>query len=107
MWFARIAILVVVAGCGGTRATSSTVSNDGEAPAGQPEPDRTGEAVEVSRTTGDGVIELEGDRSLAMEDAERKMAAHCGPDKFHIVQVGEEAVGEARAWRVHYVCDGP
>src|SRR3970282_107595 len=40
-----------------------------------------------------GVIELQGDRGKAMEQANQEMNAHCGPGNFTITQEGEEAIG--------------
>jgi hypothetical protein len=39
------------------------------------------------------VIELQGDRGKAMEQANQEMASHCGPNNYTIVQEGEEAIG--------------
>lgn len=52
-----------------------------------------GSARVLQRTQTGGVIELQGDRSKAMEQANQEMAAHCGPNNFTITQEGEEAVG--------------
>jgi hypothetical protein len=52
-----------------------------------------GSARVIQRTQVGGVIELDGDRSKAMEQASQEMAAHCGPNNYTIVQEGEEAVG--------------
>ncbi|MDB4956699.1 MAG: hypothetical protein JWO36_4268 [Myxococcales bacterium] len=52
-----------------------------------------GSARYISRTQGGGVIELQGDRTKAMEQANQNMAQHCGPNNFTIVQEGEEAIG--------------
>ena len=85
-----------------------------------------GSARVIQRTQAGGVIELNGDRGKAMEQANQEMAAHCGPNNYTIVQEGEEAVGAdtyspdgsppsndgtvsartATAWRVHYQCNG-
>ena len=40
-----------------------------------------------------GVLELQGDHGQAMEDANSKMAAHCGANNFTVVSQGEEAIG--------------
>lgn len=40
-----------------------------------------------------GVFVLEGDRDKAMEDAQKKMAAHCGPGAYRIVKQETVVVG--------------
>src|SRR5262245_61756704 len=52
-----------------------------------------GSAKVIQRTQTGGVIELQGDRGKAMEQANSEMAAHCGPNNFTITQEGEEAIG--------------
>jgi hypothetical protein len=52
-----------------------------------------GSARVINRTQAGGVIELQGDRGKAMEQANSEMAAHCGPNNYTIVQEGEEAIG--------------
>ena len=52
-----------------------------------------GTARVIQRTQVGGVIELQGDRGKAMEQANQEMAAHCGPGNFTITQEGEEAIG--------------
>ena len=52
-----------------------------------------GSARVISRTEAGGVIELQGDRGKAMEQANSEMNAHCGPGNFKITQEGEEAIG--------------
>jgi hypothetical protein len=52
-----------------------------------------GSAKVISRTQSGGVIELQGDRGKAMEQANSEMNAHCGPGNFTITQEGEEAIG--------------
>ena len=52
-----------------------------------------GSARVIQRTQAGGVIELQGDRGKAMEDAHGQMAGHCGPGNYTIVQEGEEAIG--------------
>jgi len=47
----------------------------------------------ISRTQAGGVIELQGDRGKAMEQANQEMNSHCGPGNFNITQEGEEAIG--------------
>ena len=52
-----------------------------------------GSARVIQRTQAGGVIELQGDRGKAMEQANGEMASHCGPNNYTIVQEGEEAIG--------------
>jgi hypothetical protein len=52
-----------------------------------------GSARVIQRTQAGGVIELQGDRGKAMEQANQEMSAHCGPNNYTIVQEGEEAIG--------------
>jgi hypothetical protein len=52
-----------------------------------------GSARVIQRTQVGGVIELQGDKGKAMEQANQEMAAHCGPNNYTIVQEGEEAIG--------------
>src|SRR5215218_2498228 len=52
-----------------------------------------GSARVIQRTQAGGVIELQGDRGKAMEQANSEMSSHCGPNNYTIVQEGEEAVG--------------
>jgi hypothetical protein len=52
-----------------------------------------GSARVIQRTQSGGVIELQGDRGKAMEQANQEMASHCGPNNYTIVQEGEEAIG--------------
>ncbi len=52
-----------------------------------------GSARVIQRNQGGGVIELQGDRGKAMEQANQEMASHCGPNNYTIVQEGEEAIG--------------
>jgi hypothetical protein len=52
-----------------------------------------GSARVIMRNQQGGVIELQGDRGKAMEEANNDMAQHCGPNNFTIVQEGEEAIG--------------
>jgi hypothetical protein len=53
-----------------------------------------GAARPITRTQTGGVLELQGDRGKAMEDANQQMAAHCGPNNFIIEREGEEVVGQ-------------
>ncbi|HSN30834.1 MAG TPA: hypothetical protein VLT45_31315 [Kofleriaceae bacterium] len=52
-----------------------------------------GSARLIQQTPQGGVLELQGDRGKAMEDAQNQMAAQCGPNNYTIVQQGEEAIG--------------
>jgi hypothetical protein len=52
-----------------------------------------GSARVIQRTQAGGVIELQGDRGKAMEQANQEMASHCGPNNWTILQEGEEAIG--------------
>src|SRR5262245_7471025 len=52
-----------------------------------------GSARVIQRTQVGGVIELQGDRGKAMEQANQEMATHCGPNNYTIVSEGEEAIG--------------
>jgi predicted phage gp36 major capsid-like protein len=52
-----------------------------------------GTARVIHRDQVGGVLELQGDRGKAMEQANQEMAAHCGPNNFTVVQEGEEAIG--------------
>nr|HEX4318684.1 hypothetical protein [Kofleriaceae bacterium] len=66
-----------------------------------------------------GIIQLDGDRTSAMNEAATLMMQQCGAGNFHLISQGEEPVGgtetvpgigsqrETRplvAWRIHYVC---
>lgn len=54
-----------------------------------------GSAKVIQRTQVGGVIELQGDRGKAMEQATQEMAAHCGgPGSWQITQEGEEVIGQ-------------
>jgi hypothetical protein len=61
-----------------------------------------GSARIIARTPGGGIIELQGDRQKAMEQAIQEMSAHCGPGGFTI-----KDAEEASASRVHYACNTP
>ncbi|HLL21478.1 MAG TPA: hypothetical protein VK427_05075 [Kofleriaceae bacterium] len=39
------------------------------------------------------MIQLDGDRGKAMEQANGEMSRHCGPGNYTITQEGEEAIG--------------
>ncbi len=54
-----------------------------------------GSARVIQRTEGGGVIELQGDRNKAMEQATAEMSAHCGgPGSWRVTQEGEEVIGQ-------------
>ena len=54
-----------------------------------------GSAKVIQRTQTGGVIELQGDRNKAMEQATAEMSAHCGgPGSWQVTQEGEEVVGQ-------------
>lgn len=54
-----------------------------------------GSAKVIQRTEGGGVIELQGDRNKAMEQATAEMSAHCGgPGSWRVTQEGEEVIGQ-------------
>ena len=52
-----------------------------------------GSAVLITQNQAGGVFRINGDRGKGMEDAQKQMAAHCGPGNFTITQQGEEAIG--------------
>jgi len=52
-----------------------------------------GSAKVINRTQTGGVIQLDGDRGKAMEQANSEMSRHCGPGNYTITQEGEEAIG--------------
>lgn len=53
-----------------------------------------GQAKVIQRTQTGGIIELDGDRGKAMEQARGVMDQHCGPNNYQIVQEGEEVIGQ-------------
>ncbi len=53
-----------------------------------------GAARVLQRTQTTGVIELQGDRGKAMEQANQEMAAHCGPNNYTIEREGFEVIGQ-------------
>ena len=54
-----------------------------------------GSAKVIQRNQAGGVIELQGDRGKAMEQATQEMAAHCGgPGSWQVIQEGEEVIGQ-------------
>jgi hypothetical protein len=56
----------------------------------------------VERTSTGGTLELDGDRTKAMDEADREMAAHCGQDNASITY----AESTRGAYVVHYRCNG-
>jgi hypothetical protein len=103
----KLVAVVVVIGCW-------TGSPPPPAPVSPPPPPMkprpAGSAKVIMRTVAGGVIQLDGDRSIAMDDATRSMVSHCGEGNFMIFQEGEEAIVghvEAPVWRVHYQCNEP
>lgn len=52
-----------------------------------------GSAKVIQRTQSGGIIQLDGDRGKAMEQANQQMSSHCGPGNYTITQEGEEAIG--------------
>ena len=86
-----------------------------------------GRAIVMHQTKHGGVIELDGDHSKGMEDANERMAEHCGANNYTIVKEGWERGGadmaatqdtaeDAQAqqvavktsdskWRVRYQCN--
>jgi hypothetical protein len=52
-----------------------------------------GSATLVNQDTAGGEFRLEGSRDKAMADAQKQMAAHCGPGNFTIVRQGQVAIG--------------
>lgn len=52
-----------------------------------------GSATLITQNQSGGVFRLQGDRDKAMADAQKQMAAHCGPGNFTVTQQGEEAIG--------------
>ncbi|MBK9029991.1 MAG: hypothetical protein IPL61_01410 [Myxococcales bacterium] len=53
-----------------------------------------GHAEYVTQTQTGGIIRLVGDQGKAFDDAQKKMAAHCGPNNYTITQRGEEVIGK-------------
>lgn len=52
-----------------------------------------GSATLITQNQAGGVFRISGDRGKGMEDANKQMAAHCGPGNYTVVQQGEEAIG--------------
>jgi hypothetical protein len=87
-----------------------------------------GNARIIQMTPTGGTIELQDDRSKAMEQATGQMNQKCGPNNFTIVQEGWETTDPSRAsqdpsggpttdsnggtshtgmaWRIHFQCNG-
>jgi len=68
-----------------------------------------GTARIIEQTQVGGTIELTGDRGKAMDQANRDMAAQCGPNNSTITSSGYELRGGSGAdpvYRVHYQCNG-
>jgi hypothetical protein len=65
-----------------------------------------GRAIVTSKTQYAGVIELDGDHSKGMEEANQRMAEHCGVNNYTIVKEGPEATPpDDNKYRVHYQCN--
>lgn len=94
--------------------TAATASEPTSAPAPELHPPLSAAAEAnpsrvIQRSSTGGEIELAGNRTHAMEKAEYEMRAHCGPDKYTILQEGEEVIGSSggvstTAWRLRYQC---
>jgi hypothetical protein len=70
-------------------------------PPGEP----AGKSLVVRRTERAGVMQLEGERPLAIESAHILMEDHCGKNNYVIVQEGDEELSNGRVeWRLHYHC---
>lgn len=54
----------------------------------------SGGAEVVRRDTTGGLLALRGDRRMAWEEAEARMARHCGPGNYQVVLEERVAVGE-------------
>jgi hypothetical protein len=52
-----------------------------------------GSAKVITRTQTGGIIQLDGDRGKAQEQANGMMNSHCGPGNWTVTQEGEEAIG--------------
>jgi hypothetical protein len=102
----KLVAVAVVVGCW-TGSPPPTPAPVLPPPPVKPRP--VGSAKVVVKKIAGGVIQLDGDRSAAMDDATRAMVSHCGEGNFMIVQEGEETiVGHVEAvWRVHYQCNSP
>ena len=111
-------IAFVVASCGGPPApapVTTPVANHESPVATVSKPPVEGMGMKlIQRTEGGGVIQLEGDRATAMDQANLAMVKHCGMAAYTITQEGEEAIESTSemvrpkvAWRVHYECNAP
>jgi hypothetical protein len=75
-----------------------------------------GSARIIQMTPTGGTIELQDDRSKAMEEATNQMNKKCGPGNFTIVADGYESTSantgsdstapSQQAWRIHFQCNG-
>lgn len=102
----KLVLALLLVACGGKSPQPVTVSNSAGSPATAEPGSDAGTARVVQRHQNGGVIELTGEHDVAIREAQKEMAAHCGPDAYQIVQEGIETVHpEARpGWTVHYVC---
>ena len=70
-------------------------------PPGEP----AGKSIVIRRLPNSGVIQLEGERALALESAHILMEDHCGKGNYFIVQEGDEELSSGRVeWRLYYQC---
>lgn len=53
-----------------------------------------GHAEMITQNQSGGVLRLVGDQGKAMEDANKQMSQHCGPNNYQVTQKGEEAIGK-------------
>src|SRR5688572_18907698 len=53
-----------------------------------------GYADPISQSRNGGVLALTGDEQTAMDEAEKLMRAHCGPENFRIERIEEVVVDE-------------
>jgi len=111
-----ISIVFVVAACGGgpKKPAPEPINNEVKTEPAPTKPATAGQAKVITKTAQGGIVELQGDRGVAMLDANEQMNAHCGVGNYTITQEGEEAVGAdsagsevrtATAWRVYYACN--
>jgi hypothetical protein len=61
-----------------------------------------GSAKVWSQDTTGGVLALEGDEGKAMEDADKKMAAHCGFGNYQIVKRETVVIGQEQYANTNY-----
>jgi hypothetical protein len=109
----HILIVVALVACGPKPPpppSNTAAPTTPEAPPKAPPTSETSRVVQ--RSSNGGVIELAGDRRLAMQFANEEMRLHCGAGKYVITQEGEESVGRGdggprtmTAWRIHYQCN--